>query len=112
MQDHSKDRDVGLLEEATHLSPHALQLLYESGDASILDSNQCYGCPLTDHNPPFDFSTLGYCITHSNCKWSLQLGTWDQRMKSPEGIEVLVNTLRSHSNLSNTYCVKEIALIS
>ena len=96
-------------EEVKHLSTHALQLLYESGDASILGSNQYYGCPLTNHNPLFDFSTLGYCITHSNCKWSLQLGTAAQQMKSTEGIEMLVEALKSHSsNCSYTYKIKNI----
>ena len=98
-------------EEAIQLSTHALQLLYESGDASILDSNRIYGCPLTNHSPLFDFSTLGYCITHSNCKWELHLGTNAQLMKSPEGIEILVQALKiSHSNSSSICCIKRFIL--
>ena len=66
--------------------------------------------PITTHPLTFlHWATASHTATASG---SLQLGTLDQRMKSPEGIEVLVNTLRSHSNLSNTYCVKEIVLCS
>ena len=84
------DWDEPIEEEAVQLSKHALKLLYESGDASILDSNQLYGCQLSNHSPLSDFSILGYCITHSKCKWELHLGTRGQLIKSPEGIELLV----------------------
>ena len=49
-------------EEVTKLSTHALQLLYECGDASFLDSNQSFQYPLNKHSPLFEFSSLAMAI--------------------------------------------------
>ena len=78
------------------ISTYALQLLSESEATAVLERRKVYECILLDYNSPIDFSTLGYCIAHSNCQWWLQLGTFQQQMKSTEGVEMFVQKLKSH----------------
>ena len=79
---------------ALELSTYALQLLYECEDISILDSQRTYWCTLTDYSSLLDFSTLGYCISHSNCRWSPELGSLGQYLQSPDGIRLLIQELK------------------
>ena len=81
------------------ISTYALQLLSESEATVVLERRKVYECILSDYNSPIDFSTLGYCIAHSSCKWWLQLGTSRQHMKSTEGIEMFVQKLKSHRSV-------------
>ena len=81
------------------ISTYALQLLSESEATVVLERRKVYECILSDYNSPIDFSTLGYCIAHSSCKWWLQLGTSQQYMKSTEGIKMFVQKLKSHQSV-------------
>ena len=86
------------------LSTYALQLLYESEAISVLDCKE-YKCTLSNYNSPVDFFALGYCISHSNCLWWLQLGHFahfGQYMQLTEGIEMLAKKLQSHRQRSYT----------
>ena len=94
--------------KATELSMNALHLLYECGDASILDSHRSYVCQVTDYNPLFDLITLGYCITHSNCSWRLELGEILQFIKSTDRVQMLVQALQNHNSSSYNYSIESI----
>ena len=84
------------------LSTYALQLLCESEAISVLDCKE-YKCTLSDYNSPVDFFALGYCISHSNCSWWLQLGDSGQYMQVTEGIEMLAKKLQSRQR---SYTIK------
>ena len=83
------------------LSSHALQLLHESGDYSIIEGYSSYSsCYLTDYSPLLDFSVLGHCIANSSYKWNLMLGKTGEYMQSTDRINMLIQTLKNHHNPS------------
>ena len=88
------------------MSSYVLHLLYECGEMGLLDSDQTYKCLLTDYSALLDFSTLGYCIAHSSCKWSLQLGTITQPMRSTDGVKLLVQEVNKHN--SHSFIIESI----
>ena len=85
---------IGIL----RISTFALELLYECEDCEVFECRKKYECTLTDYSPLIDFSALGYCIAHSRCEWSLQLGqdAYGVEMQSEEGIEMLANELKRY----------------
>lgn len=90
------------------LSMYALTLIYETESASVLDGHSCYMYHLSDYNPLFEFSALGYSISHSNYRWKLLLGSLPSRpMQSTEGVHLLIRALTNHSNCN--YVIESIA---
>ena len=77
-------------------STFAVELLYECGDCSMLDSQQTYQCRLADCSSLHHFLALGYCITHSTCRWNLMLVYPFMYMQSMEGVRLLVQELKEH----------------
>ena len=66
-----------LWEEANLIELEILHWLFESQDPSAITSVLgsdcvCFSCECYD-TLPFDWYVLGYCITHSNCDWKLEL---------------------------------------
>ena len=95
------------------ISSFALQILYECEDCGILETRKTYEFTLTDYSPLIDFTTVGYCITHSRCGWRLQLGQGadDTEMQSTEGIEMLAHELkRYYSDCELYYTIKNITI--
>ena len=101
---------MSMKEQVLQLSNYALQLLYESEAIWLLEHCKTYECTLSDFNSPTDFSTLGYCVLHSNCTWMLQFGIPHEFMRSTEGIEMLVRKLQSHRcDYQPCYRIKSLA---
>ena len=88
------------------LSRYAIQMVFESEDVSLLEGHSRYLYKLAKSSPLFDFTALGYCITTSNYKWELQLGSYYQAMETTSGVDLLLHALHHHG--SNRYTIESI----
>ena len=80
------------------LSATALEIVFETGDVSLLEGHSSYAYNLSDYTPLFDFTALGQCIAQSSYNWNLQLGNYQQHMQLTIGVEQLVRTIQSNGS--------------
>ena len=88
------------------LSRYSMQIVYESENVNLLEGHSCYRYDLSDYNPLFDFTALGYCIATSTSKWALVIGSIDEYMQSTSGVDLLVQALSHHN--SGSYTIRNL----
>ena len=106
IQSECKIEEEGWWKGALELSDTALEIVFETGDVSLLEGHSSYTYKLSDYTPLFDFTALGQCIAQSSYAWRLQLGNVEQHMQLTQGVEQLVRTIQS--NGSPTFTIDTI----
>ena len=102
----SGDDSAGVVREVKF---HALHWLFEAHDndviAKLLGSSDIQLKQLLSQVTPFDCFVLGYCVSHSNCYWTINL--WECHI-GDEGVEMLVQGAVEEE----THCTGGIAEIN
>ena len=106
IQSECKIGEEGYATDALALSANTLEIVFETGDVSLLEGHSSYTYKLSDYTPLFDFTALGQCIAQSSYTWKLQLGNTQQHMQLTQGVEQLVHTIQS--NGSPTFTIDTI----
>ena len=106
IQSECKIGEEGYATGALALSATALEIVFETGDVSLLEGHSSYAYKLSDYTPLFDFTALGQCIAQSSYTWRLKLGNEEQHMQLTQGVEQLVRTIQS--NGSPTFTIRII----
>ena len=106
IQSECEIEEEGFASDTLELSATALEIVFETGDVSLLEGHSSYTYKLSDYTPLFDFTALGQCIAQSSYTWRLQLGNHEQYMQLTQGVEQLVRTIQS--NGSPTFTIDTI----